>query len=70
MATEQFLVLVVLVVSNCVSLKPSDDYKIKLNVNVNIDQGQTKNGSVDFVRDVAKPKALDPRALGRKYDNE
>ena len=70
MATEQLFVLVILIVSNCVSSDPSDDLRIKLNLNVNIDQGQTKNESVDFVRDVAKPKDLDPRALGRKYDNE
>lgn len=66
MATEQFLVLVVLVVSNCVSSKPSEEFRINLNVNVNIDKGQTKNESVELVRDVAKPKALDPMALRRK----
>jgi len=57
MATQQILVLAVFVVSNCVSSKPEDDLRIKLNVNVNIDQGQSKNESVELVTDVANPRA-------------
>ena len=65
MATEQLLVLATLVISNCVSSKSNNDLRIKLNVNVNIDEGQTKNESVELFRDVANPKALE-----RKYDNK
>jgi len=66
MALKLFLILVVLAISRNAFSKPSEDLTIKLNVDVNTDQGQTQHESVELVRDGAnwnqigaKGKSLD-----------
>ena len=70
MALKLFLILVVLAISRNAFSKPSEDLTIKLNVDVNTDQGQTQHESVELVRDGAnwnqigaKGKSLD----GKNY---